>query len=87
MTNHHGPTAAPANVAELVDNDLVAAGLADYLEQTDLLVFDLLMDGQLSWTLEGCDALGVATVDVIAKATGERVATAKVHWTLICRPG
>jgi hypothetical protein len=86
MTSHHGPTPAPANIAELVDGELVAAGLADYLEQVDPPLFDELMDGQLSWTLEGCDALGVATVDVVAKATGERVATAKVHWTQICRP-
>lgn len=87
MNNHHDAiNPAPANVAELVESDLVAAGLAEYLEQIDPPLFGLLMAKQLSWTLQGFDGAGVATVDIVAKQTGELVAGARVHWTLICRP-
>jgi hypothetical protein len=87
MSNHHGPTAAPANVAELVDGELVAAGLADYLEEVAPPLFDELMDHRLSWALLGFDVFGVATIQVIRNETGEAVSIARVHWTEICQPG
>lgn len=84
--HHSAINPAPPNVAELVDGDLIAVGLAQYLEEVDPHLFELLMGQHLSWTLEGFDALGVATVLVVANETGEPVSTARVHWTALCRP-
>lgn len=81
------PEPAPANVAELVDGERVAAGLAEYLEVVDPDLFYELMDQRLSWTLLGFDGLGVATVEVSRKATGELVSSASVHWSQIVRAG
>ncbi len=87
MDTQPAPSPAPADVLDLLDADRIAAGLAEYLEHVDPPLFAELMDNRLSWMLTGFDALGVATVQIVRKSTGEHAATAKAHWSSIVRAG